>query len=72
MTRVVEECSTETVANLDRLGRTSPAAPQIMADLRDACVSVHATSHGTRQLTGVTTSADTLTIAIRAASHLRR
>lgn len=49
MTRVVEECSTETVANLDRLGRAFPAAPQIMADLQHASVSVHATSHETRQ-----------------------
>lgn len=43
-----------------------------MVDLQDASVSVHATSHGTRQLTGATTFGDTLTIAIRAASRLRR
>lgn len=60
------------VASLDRLGRTLPAAPQIMADLHDAGVNVYAVNHETRQLAGVTTFADTLAVAIRASSRLRR
>lgn len=69
------EFSALVIARLDRLGRTIPVAPHVLADLDTAGVCVYAVDRGTYPLTDRMTLADILTATIRPCTcgrHLTR
>ncbi|NNG37732.1 recombinase family protein [Flexivirga sp. ID2601S] len=59
------EFSALVIARLDRLGRTIPAAPHVLADLDDAGVTVYAVDRGVRPLTDPASLAGVLTTMLR-------
>ncbi|GAA1558557.1 hypothetical protein GCM10009691_35770 [Brevibacterium picturae] len=53
------------IARLERLGRTIPAAPHVLADLDDAGVTVYAVDRGAHPLTDPASLAGVLTATLR-------